>query len=241
MAKVIEKKSALVSKQKRNMFINRFGYVLYPICGVAAIEFAFAEHFVFWACLLAFLSFVGLLMIHCTRNTVKTDQRGTEGEREALAMLKKGLPDTYYVINNAEIYYEDRHNELDIIVVGPSGVYVVETKKWFGTVYGSYADQYLMQSNKDGVKEHYNPIKQVATHADILHRFLKAKGIQNWIQGVVFFVHPKSTLQITGVPGNAIPVFAVPNGGEDQLLEYLKRAVPRALTESEIEKIANMI
>lgn len=241
MAKVIEKKSALVSKQKRHILANRLGYVLYPVCGVLAIELLFAEYSLVGTCLIGLLSIVGLLLIHATRNTIKTDKRGTEGEREALDILKQGLPDTYYIINNAEIYYDDRHNELDLIVIGPSGIYIVETKKWFGTISGSYSDRYLIQVNKDGTKEHYNPVKQVATHVDILQRFLKAKGVQNWIQGVVFFVHPKSTLQITNIPHNGIPLFSLPADGKDQLLTYLKRTVPRTLSQSEIEKIANII
>lgn len=65
---------------------------------------------------------------------------GAEGEENALEELLK-LPDTYSVINdyrrNFEPYIYDKKNrdriysvQIDHIVVGPTGFYIIETKNW---------------------------------------------------------------------------------------------------------------
>lgn len=242
MAKVIRKKSELIANRNRTVFAKYLGYTLCPLCGVLAIELGFADFPAAIVWIMSLASFVGLFLIHTTRGMVGIKDAGVQGELKALSILESGLPDdTYYCINNAEIYFEDRANELDLIVVGPSGVYVVEVKNVSGTVCGSYNDKNLQQRKRDETKTLYNPVKQVSTHVDILARYLRAKGIQTWVRGVVFFVNPNCTLDLTFVPRDGVPLFAISSGGKEQLIDYLKRQVPNPLSRDDVEKIAKLI
>lgn len=241
MAKIIKKKSDLVAKRNRTVATNVIGHILLVLCGVLFIELAFASAAGFVVALLGIVSVAGLFMIHFTRDSMGIERAGVDGEAKALKLLASRLPDTYFCINNAVIHYEERHNELDLIVAGPSGIYIVEVKNTAGNITGSYSDKTLQQEKKNETKEMRNPVQQVRTHVDILARFLKANGIRTWVQGVVLFVNPKCNLQITDIPRNGVQVFAVSAGGEQQLVDYLKNNTPNVLTQQEIEKITQLI
>ena len=86
---------------------------------------------------------------------------GAEGEERALQELSK-LPDSYTVINDfrlkfARPIYNRRENDriysvqIDHIVIGPTGIYLVETKNW----------------SKDSVESRdlFSPVKQLSRHS----------------------------------------------------------------------------
>lgn len=59
-------------------------------------------------------------------------RRGYEGERVIGELLGSGLSDKYHVFN--DVRFPGRTANIDHIVVGPSGVFVLNTKNWRGTV-----------------------------------------------------------------------------------------------------------
>lgn len=241
MAKIIKKKSDLVVKRNRTVATNVIGHALLLVCGVLFIELAFAFSPLPLIVLMGIASVVGLLMVHTTWDKMGIEDKGVEGEEIAMKMLEKALPNTFYCINNAIIHCETGHNELDIIVVGPTGIYIVEVKNTVGRISGSYSDIILSQIKKRETKEMRNPVQQVRKHADTLQRFLKANGIRSWVQGVVFFVNSRCNPEITDIPENAVPIFAVSSNGEHALAHYLKTNTPNSLTQQEIEKITSLI
>lgn len=58
--------------------------------------------------------------------------RGYEGERVIGELLSEGLSEKYYVFN--DVRFPGRTANIDHIVIGPSGVFVLNTKNWRGTV-----------------------------------------------------------------------------------------------------------
>ena len=92
---------------------------------------------------------------------------GIDGEANT-ARIISSFPDTYSAITNATISYDGKTSELDAILVGPKGIFVIETKNHNGTIYGSFSDDKLTQYKvgQKGTpysKQFYNPIKQVST------------------------------------------------------------------------------
>lgn len=59
-------------------------------------------------------------------------QRGYEGERVVGELLESSLPDTFHVFN--DVHFPGRTANIDHIVIGPSGIFVLDTKNWRGTV-----------------------------------------------------------------------------------------------------------
>ena len=73
------------------------------------------------------------------------------------------------------------------MVVGPNGIFVIETKNYRGSFYIQGDDWYF----KDGFKErkiHQKPGKQVKRNAAVLRTFLRENGVtarKLWINSVV--------------------------------------------------------
>lgn len=59
-------------------------------------------------------------------------RRGAEGERVIAELLESDLPDSYHVFN--DVRFPGRTANIDHLVVGPSGVFVINTKNWRGIV-----------------------------------------------------------------------------------------------------------
>lgn len=63
---------------------------------------------------------------------VRAWRRGADGERMVGEMLETELPDAYCVFN--DVCFPGRRANIDHLVIGPSGVFVLNTKNWRGTV-----------------------------------------------------------------------------------------------------------
>ena len=59
-------------------------------------------------------------------------RRGSEGERVVADILESELPDEYHVFN--DVKFPGRSANIDHLVIGPSGVFVLNTKTWRGSV-----------------------------------------------------------------------------------------------------------
>lgn len=241
MAKVIKKKNELLEKRNRAIILHFSGYAACLIFGTLGIELSFAG-VPGWVCLLmGVLSLAGAVMIHCTRDNMGVLKAGVTGEQNAVRLVEKLLPDNYYCITNVQVQYENRHNELDLVVVGPSGIYIVEVKNVSGRICGSYTDRQFYQEKGKRSKEMDNPVYQVKMHADILSRYLKANGVRTWVQGTVLFVNPRATMAITDMPSNGIPIFAVSEGGQEDLRKYITYPASVPMSEQDIQKVITLL
>lgn len=166
---------------------------------------------------------------------------GKQGE-ERTAYLLHSLPDNYILIRNAVINYEGRKSEIDNIVVGATGVFVVETKNHKGYIYGDCHERYWLQYKIDdyGIdhrKYFYNPTKQVATHIYRLKGIFKQNKIRVFINGAVYFSNPENKIYIEN-PREDIPVINYYN--QDELLNYILGR-KEILTDEQVEYIVKII
>lgn len=246
MAKVIASRDGLGIKQRYRKLFNKLSYVVCVVCSVLCIEFACREMDLWLTVLMGVLSFFGTYTIQFTKDRIGQIQGGIEGEEAVLKCVKK-LPDTYYCITNPVIQIEGRDNELDLVVVGPNGVHIIEVKNWSGTVNGSYLDDVLHRKSRKGEETTArNPIRQVGRHTDTLSMYLSARGInprvvRSMVFGAVFFYNKRASVNITDIPPNGVRVFSVPNDGWNQLMQHLNREIAFPLTKNEIEKIVEAL
>lgn len=174
---------------------------------------------------------------------MKIIKAGLDGEKETLKVFKK-LPDSYTVFSDLEIEAEGKKSQLDHVVVGPNGVFIIETKNLNGKVTGDAADHNLLQSKvgRGGTpysKQFYNPIKQVSTHVFRLSRYLKANSVDLWVQGAVYFSKP--TVQVFINNSSEIPVFCYSDDGRKEMIDYImnyegKKEIT-SVVKAQIEKV----
>lgn len=174
-------------------------------------------------------------------------QSGVSGETSALHILSE-LPDSYTGVPNARVRYGQKQSEMDLVIIGPNGIFIVETKNHKGEIIGSDDDRRLTQikTSRGGStyeKEFYNPVKQVGTHVYTLAGYLRETEEDIWVQGIVYFANPDATVKITPDRGE-VPVFAASRNGAEKMLAYIQNydsPLRRPLSRAAIDRIAKKL
>jgi len=162
---------------------------------------------------------------------------GAEGEEQALGVphARAGslayLPDTYTVFNQVAVPYGKRYRELDLIVVGPNGIFVIEVKHYRGVIAGAESDrtwrqcQYAHDGGDNCERSVRNPVLQLQHGVRAIRRYLAARDIKTWVQGAVVMTHPDCRLDVstTDTPVITLPQIA------GYILNYRPRWAPRKL------------
>jgi len=111
-------------------------------------------------------------------------KRGREGEIKNSDKLERGLDDDYFIINDVDLAYGKRKSQIDHVVVGPNGIFVIETKNWRGKLIGNETDptwtQVKEDKNGNSLKIKLgNPIIQNFRHVQTTKSILDANGINS--------------------------------------------------------------
>lgn len=118
---------------------------------------------------------------------------GLQGEKQALRGLAM-LSDEYHILNNVSCSFNGQHCEIDLLVVGPNGIFVIEVKNHNGTIKGDleasvWIQEKVGRQGGEYSKQIRNPIKQMKRSVYILANYLELQGIKEWINGVVYFTN----------------------------------------------------
>jgi membrane protein DedA with SNARE-associated domain len=141
------------------------------------------------------------------RKRIKSNA-GFEGEKRTAHQLKF-LGREYLVLNARHVRAKKSTQEFDHIVIGPNGVFHIETKYWAGSVRFTKAG---MERSRNGTSE--DPTNQLYRHEYVLKELLRPLTFKAPMTGVICFAHPDC--QIEG----SSPAFHVLK--LDQLLHWIK-------------------
>jgi hypothetical protein len=155
-------------------------------------------------------------------------QQGFEGEKQVTEVLSSTLSDDYFLINDVQLVAGKRSN-IDHIVLGPTGIFVLETKNHSGKIV-CYGDRWT------GIGQ--NPFTQARVNASRVYKVIKASGIFEsklpWIQAVVVFANKKIVLDRRKAPSK-VEVVKI-----DELSNYITQET-RRLSAQEIESMSKEI
>lgn len=169
---------------------------------------------------------------------------GRIGE-EAVDYVLKWLPDLYCVIEkNCVSKYSDNAillenpiltdetQEFDHLVIGPQGVFNIETKNYSGNVYIDKAGNWmrLKKGENDWTTEE-NPAQQLFRHHVMLQSIL---GDQVPVIDVICMSHP--SLMISGQENSGIPIIK-----KDLLADFIVNNHPAGLSQNQVLAIRNKI
>ena len=101
-------------------------------------------------------------------------RRGILGE-EAVADVLAGLPSSYWVLHSVPT----GHGDVDHVVIGPTGVFALETKAWEGAFYRSRGQLFCNGRPADHV------LRQARGAAAQVRHLLLEAGIEVWVEAVV--------------------------------------------------------
>ena len=167
---------------------------------------------------------------------------GIRGEKMTLEALNE-LDCEHWIVTDKTITYKGQSSELDFVVIGPTGVCIIECKHLKGKIFADPEEKYWtrIKTSHSGVersKTFYSPVKQVNTHLYRLKKILQEEGISVNLDCAVFFPDPESQVILKGKQGDT-PIFWGEKGKE-LLLSYIRK--PRnPLTPIEVLKITEIL
>lgn len=166
---------------------------------------------------------------------------GIEGEVAVLERLRQ-LPDDYLLLNRVQLPDGQLPNgwrELDFIVAGPTGLWIVEVKNTPGYVYVQPGERHWPLARRGGCGSRpnwnaiENPIPQARAQTDSLRRWLLQHGISAEPRPAICLSHPEVAVE-SGTE-SPVPVLV-----RDQLIEHIRTARPAALPRGLVDTLAQL-
>jgi Nuclease-related domain len=105
-----------------------------------------------------------------------------KGEEEVNEVLEK-IP-RYKLLSDIMIKRENGTSQIDHVLIGKKGVFVIETKDYSGSIYGEQYSKYWTQVLNRNKNQFYNPIRQNYGHIKALEEYLGKRDI--FISVIVF-------------------------------------------------------
>jgi Nuclease-related domain len=167
---------------------------------------------------------------------------GVEGEQKTTNLLN-ALPKQYKVLGDMNVTVNGRSSQLDHVVIGPAGVFVIETKNVSGKIVGklddtNWSQQKVDYKGKTYTKTLYNPIKQVSTHVDRVSALLNKANMNVPVKGIVYFSHKDAEVHMRS---QDVKIFSFAKREEQALLQYVQRTNGKALTSQEVENVHALV
>jgi hypothetical protein len=117
-------------------------------------------------------------------------RHGQEGEDRAAQTLVQALDSDWKVFRNLEIPGHKRR-DVDLILVGPPGVWALEVKNLSGE-YRNVGDTWERKTAKLWKRSEAQPSEQARRSAGHLGAFLKADGVNDWVNPAVVWANPEN-------------------------------------------------
>lgn len=244
MARIIRKSNALREKHALYLKITVICYLISFTCFIveaACIMLSLSIGVFSFILPAGFVLFGGIggVMIEKTKSV----KAGFKGEEE-LAKIAAKFPEEYVGFLNTTISFEDRVCETDLIVVGPTGVFIIENKNLNGEIEGCYDQKYWTQHKvgRGGTpysRDFYSPTRQVGNHVFALAGLLKNRGAGVFVEGLVYMSNPDAEVSLTGTPGR-YPVFIASDGGEYKLTRHIIHN-QRTISAENLKKICRIL
>lgn len=138
----------------------------------------------------AFLLSIGLMMVGVANwEKYRNWSSGIRGEEKVISSLCTGLDDSFCLLN--DVMLRGGRGNIDHVVAGPSGLFVIETKNFSGGVV-CYGDRWFTGRKtwrRPPWKKYPIPSvsQQARGNAVLLQEALSQLGFRSWVQPVVVF------------------------------------------------------
>jgi hypothetical protein len=212
------------------------------------------EHRLWWLALalgaLTLLSGAGLAYyggLYRKQNRLRGQlQAGLKGQR-LLTTVLACLDDSYYLINNLKL--PGRADDVDHLLVGPNGIFALETKHHRGRIFCHNGQWYQSKMSRGGHLQPDEPIRdpvqQLKRNVDYLRTCINhtdrtlSKRTGLWIEGAVVFTHPAASVDL---PEHIASTLPFPVLKIRELPAHIAGHVPRRPhTKSEIREIVSLL
>jgi hypothetical protein len=124
---------------------------------------------------------------------VEDFRKGQEGENRTTEVINATLNGEWSLFR--DVILPGRGGDIDLVLVGPIGVWVLEIKTLSGK-FRNVGDIWQVIKRKDWKNLRASPGRQASKNAACLAGFLKADGIITWVNSAVVWANPESPLEV---------------------------------------------
>jgi len=161
---------------------------------------------------------------------------GRRGEQKMADALSERLPDNHLILNDLEFSLGFDRCQIDHLILAPSGIYVIESKYWAGTLTGDVNDTQWTQRRSNGnTKLVKSPVLQNERQRRMFITLLATKVPEDRIYGLAVFSHPHVKLLVTNRGNRALLL--------TEAIHFINSKFydPPALNEDQMKEIADHI
>jgi hypothetical protein len=159
-----------------------------------------------------------------SQRAIEAPKKGISGEDAVIEVLKH-LDDTYYLINDIILKQSQSRGNIDHLLLGPNGIFVIETKNYNGTIKCNGDDWTRVYPTKS--YQTSSPSKQTKRNAVMVRNFLRdnTDAIKKWpnlfINGIVVFTGYGVNLKLGNL---TVPVLKI-----DELVDHILKRISKNL------------
>jgi hypothetical protein len=121
-------------------------------------------------------------------------REGQKGEERVVEVILQTLDGNWSLFRNIQLPGRNK-GDLDTVLVGPSGAWVLEIKNFSGE-YRNIGEQWEYRVGNSWKLHKKSPSRQARNNAARLGNFLKADGIQQWVDAAVVWANQESRLTV---------------------------------------------
>jgi hypothetical protein len=121
-------------------------------------------------------------------------REGQKGEERVVEVILQTLDGNWSLFRNIQLPGRNK-GDLDTVLVGPSGAWVLEIKNFSGE-YRNIGEQWEYRVGNSWKLHKKSPSHQARNNAARLGNFLKADGIQQWVDAAVVWANQESRLTV---------------------------------------------
>lgn len=125
---------------------------------------------------------------------IEAHRRGQEGEEKVLQTILQALDGTWQLFRNIQLPGRNK-GDLDLVLVGPPGVWVLEVKNFEGK-YRNIGQDWHYRNGNNWKALSKNPGRQAHQNATRLAHFLRADRLKVFVNSVIVWANPESSLYV---------------------------------------------
>lgn len=244
MSKIVKIKSQLKQNKNKAFLKVALAFILAMACAgtglgmIVAILLKKSTIHIAVPVVLLVLALILVVVFLVFRNRFGILQSGVRGEETTLKILQK-LPKEFTVLTNPVILNRGVTMELDFVVVGKNGVFIVESKNHCGIISGNTSKSSWKQikhgkNDKVYEKEIKNPVKQSYRQCRRMEELFKDFDITANVYPILYFVDNRTELKILDDAELNVAIF----NREEPMLDYIQNTKGReTVSSNELAKI----
>jgi hypothetical protein len=166
---------------------------------------------------------------------VQEYRQGQEGEESVVQRMLQALDGNWHLFRNVRLPGRNR-GDLDLVLLGPPGLWALEVKNLRGH-YRNRGEDWEYRHDKDWRKAKASPSKQASNNAIRLANFLKADGLQTYVQSAVVWANSEAGLD---VENPAVAIWKYERLAEDLGNIWQVERIPEAERSKIINKLTKL-